>query len=212
MCGIAGEIRLDGLPDEAAVRRMSESLRHRGPDADGFLRDGPAALAHRRLSILDLSGGAQPMAREGCAIVFNGEAYRHEELRRDLAARGHAFTTRSDTESVLRAYLEWGDAFLERLDGMFALAIWDGRRRRLLLARDRMGKKPLHYAVAQGGAWAATPPGVHLPGVTRLVFGSELKAFAAHGGVPRDISPEAVAGYLATEYVAAPRSIHRAIF
>src|SRR5512135_1866798 len=135
MCGIAGEIRLDGVPDEAAVRRMAACLRHRGPDAEGFHRDGPAALAHRRLSILDLAGGGQPMVREGCAIVFNGEAYRHEELRRALVARGHVFTTRSDTEAVLRAYLEWGEAFLERVDGMFALALWDGRERRLLLAR-----------------------------------------------------------------------------
>ncbi len=212
MCGIAGEIRLDGPPDEAAVRRMADCLRHRGPDAEGHHRDGPAALAHRRLSILDLSGGAQPMVRDGCAIVFNGEAYRHEELRRDLAARGHAFTTRSDTESVLRAYLEWGDAFLERLDGMFALAIWDAPRRRLLLARDRLGKKPLHYAVAQGGGWVTAVPGAQVAGVTRLVFGSELKAFAAHGGVPRELSPEALAGYLAAEYVPAPRTIHRSIF
>src|SRR5512132_3008202 len=212
MCGIAGEIRLDGIPDEAAVRRMSECLRHRGPDADGFHREGPAALAHRRLSILDLSGGAQPMERDGCTLVFNGEAYRHDELRRTLAGRGHSFTTRSDTEVVLRAYLEWGEAFLERVDGMFALALWDARRRRLILARDRMGKKPLHYALAQAARWETAPPGPHVVGATRVVFGSELKAFAAHPDVPRDLSPEAFVGYLAVEYVAAPRSIHRSIF
>ncbi len=214
MCGIAGEIRLDGTPDELAVRRMAGSLRHRGPDAEGFHRDGPAALAHRRLSILDLEGGAQPMVRDGCAIVFNGEAYRHEELRRELAARGHTFTTRSDTEVVLRAYLEWGEAFLERVDGMFALALWDARARRLVLARDRMGKKPLYYAVAAGTAWRTSPvaAGERDEAATAVVFASEPKAFVAHGGVPRELDAGALVRYLAVEYVPAPLSIHRAIF
>ncbi len=213
MCGIAGEVRLAGTPDEAAVRRMAESLRHRGPDAGGLHRDGPAALAHRRLSILDLAGGAQPMVRDGCALVFNGEAYRHEALRRELAGRGHSFATRSDTEVVLRAYLEWGEAFLERVDGMFALALWDPRARRLLLARDRVGKKPLHYALALGGAWRRTPPAEGgEPAATGLVFASELKAFAAHGGVPRALDRDALVRYLAVEYVPAPHTIHDAIF
>ncbi len=214
MCGIAGEIRFDRAPDAAAVRRMSAALRHRGPDADGFHQAGPAALAHRRLSILDLSGGAQPMVREGCAIVFNGEAYRHPELREELRARGHPFETRSDTEVVLRAYLEWGESFVERVDGMFALAIWDGRRQILLLARDRMGKKPLYYGLMRGIGWEAAPPaeGETVAGATGLLFGSELKAFAAHGGAPRALDPEALVEYLAAEYVPAPRSIHRGIF
>ena len=214
MCGIAGEIRLDAAPDADAVRRMTAALRHRGPDAEGFHCDGPAALGHRRLSILDLSGGGQPMVREGCALAFNGEAYRHEELRRELSARGHAFTTRSDTEVVLRAYLEWGEAFVERVDGMFALALWDGRARRLLLARDRLGKKPLYYALGRAAGWVPAPPSVDAaePGVTRLLFASELKALAAHGGAPRDLDPEALVRYLAVEYVPAPRSIHRGVF
>ena len=214
MCGIAGEIRLDRPPDEVAVRRMSDALRHRGPDAEGFHRDGPAALAHRRLSILDLSGGAQPMVRDGCAIVFNGEAYRHQELRDELGRRGHAFSTRSDTEVVLRAYLEWGEGFVEHVDGMFALALWDGRARKLLLARDRVGKKPLYYALARGTGWQGAPPELDVaePGVTGAVFASELKAVAAHGGVPRDVDHEALVKYLAVEYVPAPRSIHRAVF
>src|SRR5439155_7211329 len=121
---------------------------------------------------------------------------------------------RSDTEVVLCAYLEWGEAFVERVQGMFALALWDGPRQRLVLARDRMGKKPLHYALARGAAWQATPPeeGAAETGVTGLVFGSELKAFACREGVPRALDPEALVEYLAVEYVPAPRSIYRGIF
>ncbi len=196
------------------MRRMAASLRHRGPDADGFHLDRCAALAHRRLSILDLSGGGQPMARDGCVIVFNGEAYEHPALREELERRGHAFTTRSDTEVVLRSYLEWGERFVERIHGMFALALWDARSRKLVLARDRLGKKPLYYALARGGAWQPRPPSAQgaEEGVSGLVFGSELKAFAAHGGVPRELEAEALVRYLAVEYVPAPRSIHRGIF
>jgi asparagine synthase (glutamine-hydrolysing) len=212
MCGIAGEIRFDGAPDEAAVRRMAACLRHRGPDDEGFHRAGPAALAHRRLSILDLAGGGQPMAAGDCAIVFNGEAYRHDELRRELTSRGHAFRTRSDTEVVLRAYLEWGEGFLDHVDGMFALALWDGRRRALLLARDRMGKKPLYYALARDGGWQGAPPSADGERATGIVFASELKAFAAHGAVPRELDPAALVKYLAVEYVPAPHTIQRAVF
>ncbi len=214
MCGVAGEIRFDRAPDEDAVRRMAAAIRHRGPDAEGLEVRGPAALAHRRLSILDLSGGAQPMARDGCVLVFNGEAYHHEALRRELAASGHAFRTRSDTEVVLAAYLEWGESFAERIHGMFALALWDERQERLVLARDRLGKKPLYYALARGAGWEAEPPAeaASLEGVTGLVFGSELKAFAAHRGVPRALDPEALVQYLGAEYVPAPRSIYRGIF
>jgi len=188
MCGIAGEVRLDAPPDAEAVRRMAAALAHRGPDAEGFFVEGPAALGHRRLSILDIEGGVQPMVRDGCALVFNGQAYDHEALRAEL---GGPFTTRSDTEVVLRAYLRWGPDFVERVHGMFAIAIWDSRRQRLLLARDRLGKKPLYYR--HDGQ--------------RLTFGSELKAFYAHGGVPRRLDREALVQYLAVEYVPAPRSI-----
>ena len=214
MCGIAGELRFDRPPDAAAVRRMAGALRHRGPDAEGFHADARAALCHRRLSILDLSGGGQPMVRDGCAIVFNGEAYEHPALRDDLVRRGHTFTTRSDTEVVLRAYLEWGERFVERIHGMFALALWDAREEKLVLARDRMGKKPLYYAIARGGGWQGSPPGAdgREGGVSGLVFCSELKAFAAHGAVPRELDPEALVRYLAVEYVPAPRSIHRGVF
>ena len=208
MCGICGDVDLLGVPDAAPVRRMARALAHRGPDAEGFFVEGPAALGHRRLSILDLEGGVQPMTRDGVTLVFNGQAYEHEEVRERLRARGHAFTTRSDTEVVLRAYLEWDERFVEELHGMFAVALWDAARRKLILARDRLGKKPLYYALAQGNAWTAAPDGP----ATRVVFASELKAFAAHAGVPRQLDHEALAQYLAVEYVPAPRSIHRHVF
>src|SRR5437588_12401154 len=115
MCGICGDVDLLGAPDEAPVRRMARALAHRGPDADGFFTEGPAALGHRRLSILDLAGGVQPMTRDGVTLVFNGQAYDHDELRDELKKRGHAFTTRSDTEVVLRSYLEWGADFVSRV-------------------------------------------------------------------------------------------------
>src|SRR5215470_14049938 len=126
---------------------MAAALIHRGPDEEGFFAEGPVALGHRRLSILDIAGGIQPMSREQCTLVFNGQAYEHPSLRRELEARGHHLTTRSDTEVVLRAYLEWGESFVEHVHGMFALAIWDNRSRKLILARDRMGKKPLYYVL-----------------------------------------------------------------
>ncbi|MFL5395972.1 MAG: asparagine synthetase B family protein, partial [Myxococcales bacterium] len=141
MCGICGDVDLARAPDAEAVRRMAAALVHRGPDAQGFFFEGPAALGHRRLSILDLEGGVQPMTADGVTLVFNGQAYEHEEVRSRLRQRGHAFATRSDTEVVLRAYLEWGERFVEELHGMFAIAIWDARQEKLVLARDRVGKK-----------------------------------------------------------------------
>src|SRR3989440_519698 len=208
MCGICADVDLLVAPDEGPVRRIARALAHRGPDAEGFFIEGPAALGHRRLSILDLAGGVQPMVRDGVAMGFNGQAYEHEEVRTRLRARGHPFSTRSDTEVVLRAYLEWGERFVEELQGMFAVAIWDAPRRKLVLARDRLGKKPLYYALAQGNGWTGSPEGP----ATRAAFASELKAFAAHGGVPRELDVEALAQYLAVEYVPAPRSIHRHVF
>jgi len=209
MCGIAGEIRFDAAPDAAAVARMAGALAHRGPDAEGFFTAGPAALGHRRLSILDLEGGAQPMTREGVTLVFNGQAYEHDALRAELARKGHPFTTRSDTEVVLRAYLEWGEAFAEHVHGMFAVALWDAPRQKLVLARDRLGKKPLYYALGAGQGWvSAIADAEALPlAATRLIFGSEPKAIVAHGAVPRAIDHESAAAYLALEYVPSPRSI-----
>jgi asparagine synthase (glutamine-hydrolysing) len=195
MCGICGEVALIGAPDADGVRRAARAIAHRGPDAESFFFEGPAALGHRRLSILDLATGDQPMTRDGVTIVFNGEAYDFAALRDELGGRGHPFTTQSDTEVVLRAYLEWGEEFAERVHGMFALALWDARARKLVLARDRLGKKPLYY-FAEGG---------------RCVFASELKALAAHGGVPRELSAQALVSYLACEYVPGPQSIYQKI-
>src|SRR5438105_2974234 len=195
MCGICGDVDLGGAPDAEGVRRAARAIAHRGPDAEGFFFDGPAGLGHLRLAILDLESGQQPMVRDGVAIAFNGEAYDFAALREELSGKGHPFTTRSDTEVVLRAYLEWGEEFAERVHGMFALAIWDPRSCKLVLARDRLGKKPLYYAVSG----------------QRCTFGSELKALIAHGGVPRELDPEALVQYLACEYVPAPASILRGV-
>src|SRR5438128_6513921 len=125
MCGICGDVDLAGAPDAEGVRRAAQALAHRGPDAEGFFSEGPAALGHRRLSILDIEGGVQPMTRDGVTLVFNGQAYDFAELRGELSKKGHAFSTRSDTEVVLRSYLEWGADFVERVHGMFAIALWD---------------------------------------------------------------------------------------
>ena len=187
---------------------MTSALAHRGPDAHGFFVEGPAALGHRRLSILDIEGGVQPMTADGVTLLFNGQAYEHDEVRARLRRRGHSFATGSDTEVVLRSYLEWGERFVEELHGMFAIALWDARNQKLVLARDRLGKKPLYYALASGSGFFTEPSGRP----NRCVFGSELKAFAAHGGVPRELDAESLAQYLAVEYVPAPRSIHRHVF
>src|SRR5882672_698599 len=195
MCGICGDVAFGGGPDADGVRRAARALAHRGPDAEGFFVEGPAALGHRRLSILDLEAGGQPMTRDGVTLVFNGEAYDFAALRDQLRVKGHAFSTRSDTEVVLRAYLEWGEEFVRHVHGMFALALWDARARRLVLARDRLGKKPLYYFLQNG----------------RCLFASELKGLLAHGSVPRDLDGEALVQYLACEYVPAPQSIFKGV-
>ncbi len=212
MCGLTGELNFSRPPNREAVRAMTGVLSHRGPDAEGFHGDEIVALGHRRLSILDIAGGVQPMCREGCVLVFNGQAYDHDELRRQLGTRGHVFTTRSDTEVVLRAYLEWGEHFAEHLHGMFAIAIWDPRSRKLVLARDRLGKKPLYYAAATGCSNWRSGPCSESDGCVpadRLVFASELKALMAHGDIPRELAPQALVQYLAAECVPAPLSILR---
>src|SRR5215472_14951087 len=185
ICGIAaregGEVRADLL------EAMCGSMTHRGPDDQGTLVVDGVGIGMRRLSIIDLAGGHQPIGNpDGSAwIVFNGELYNYRELRDELRAAGHEFTTESDTEGVLHAYDEWGDDFLPRLNGMFGLAIWDRRSRRLTLARDRMGIKPLHYA--QVG--------------DRLLFASEIKALLADPTLPRRVDVQALADYLVLEGV-----------
>jgi asparagine synthase (glutamine-hydrolysing) len=165
MCGIAGLVNLDGATaDAAVVRRMTDAIAHRGPDGDGFHLDGSVGLGNRRLAIIDLSdAGAQPMENEDGTVVvtYNGEIYNFRELRVELERAGHVFRSRTDTEVLVHGYEEWGDGVLDRLNGMFAFALWDRRSRRLLLARDRYGIKPLYYARV---------------GET-LLFGSEIKSF-----------------------------------
>ena len=165
MCGISGFLNRDRQrpADEELLRRMTDVIAHRGPDGSGLFVQGPVALGHRRLSIIDLSAnGAQPMHNEDGAITitFNGEIYNYLGLRDELIARGHVFRSRCDTEVLVHGYEEWGDALPERLAGMFAFAIWDARRERLFIARDRLGKKPFYY---------------HL-GRDRFLFGSEIKS------------------------------------
>src|SRR5688500_8393156 len=161
MCGICGVARRDAVAERDVLETMAATLVHRGPDSDGFHLDGPVGLAARRLSIIDLEGGDQPIANEDGSVhvVQNGEIYNHEELRADLARAGHTFRTRCDTEVLVHAYEEWGDAFPRHLRGMFAVALWDARRSRLLLARDafrseerRVGKE----GRGRGPVWELT--------------------------------------------------------
>src|SRR5216117_2249007 len=146
MCGIVGIVNLDPREtvDETLLKRMRDVLRHRGPDGEGLWAEGPVGLGHRRLAIIDVAAGQQPMANEdeSCWIVYNGEIYNHASLRRRLEGDGHRYHTRSDTETILHLFEEEGDACVERLQGMFAFAIWDRKRGHLLLARDRLGIKP----------------------------------------------------------------------
>jgi asparagine synthase (glutamine-hydrolysing) len=199
MCGIAGQAALDPRRplDAGPVRGMLRCLAHRGPDDEGVFEAPGVVLGHRRLSVIDIEGGHQPLFGEDerTVVVCNGEIYNYRELRRELEAAGHRFRTKSDTEVAAFAYDAWGLDFLDRLDGMYALALWDGARRRLVLARDRMGEKPLYWAVADG----------------QLVFGSELTALMAHPGVEPGIDPASLSAYLAHEYVPAPRTILRAV-
>src|SRR5215204_103201 len=188
VCGIAGMASRTGAVDPERLRAMSATLVHRGPDSDGELLDGPVGLTARRLSIIDLEGGDQPIANEDGTVhvVQNGELYNFRELRAELEQAGHRFSTRSDTEVLVHLYEELGEAFAERLRGMFAVAIWDSRRRRLVVARDRFGIKPLYYR-DEGG---------------ELAFASELRA------LPRgDVDPAALEAFLAFNSVPAPYSI-----
>src|SRR4051794_33178192 len=190
MCGICG-IASRGTPDPGALRAMSEALVHRGPDSTGERLEGPALLAARRLAIIDLAHGDQPIATEDGAVtvVQNGEIYNHEGLAADLRARGHRFTTRCDTEVIGHLYEEHGlDAF-EQLRGMFAVALWDARAHRLVLARDRFGIKPLFHARLRDGA---------------LAFASELSALARVPGFPRELDPDGLEAYLAFNSIPGP--------
>jgi asparagine synthase (glutamine-hydrolysing) len=199
MCGIAGKLTWNprGPIDPDLLGAMTDAVRHRGPDADGFYFGDGVGLGHRRLSIIDLATGDQPLANEDRTVwtVFNGEIYNFAEVRQELEAHGHRFRTASDTEVLVHGYEQWGVDLVDRLRGMFAFAVWDARERRLILARDRVGVKPLHYALLDDG----------------LVFGSEIKSLLVDPAVPRDWSPEALDAYLALLYVPAPLTIYRAV-
>ena len=200
MCGIAGLFHpfRPCVPSMRILRAMTEAQRHRGPDGEGFHAEPHVGFGHRRLAIVDLAGGAQPMATEDGAVVvtFNGEIYNHETLRRALAARGHVFRSRSDTEVLLHGWREWGAEMPARLVGMFAFALWDRGAGRLLLARDPLGEKPLHYAWLPDGGFA---------------FASEIGGLTVLPELPRRLDPVALDDFLALGYVPEPATIHAAI-
>src|SRR5438067_7611914 len=193
MCGITGVVG-SLRTDRATLQRMNDTLRHRGPDGEGSFWSDSVGLAMRRLAIIDLNSGDQPIFNEdgSVCVVFNGEIYNFQDLRRELEVRGHRFATQSDTEVVVHAYEEFGQDCIQKLWGMFALALWDSRRHLLLLARDRLGKKPLVYHV--------TPDG------QGLAFASEMHALLTHPDVPREIDSRAIDDYLTYLYVPSPTS------
>ena len=200
MCGISGIVDLrERRPVNAALlRAMNDTLAHRGPDGEGFHLEPGVGFGHRRLSIIDLEGGKQPLYNEDESVVvtYNGEIYNFHELVEELARKGHRFRTRCDTEVIVHAWEEWGERCLDRFNGMFAFAIWDRRREVLFLARDRLGVKPLYYAELTDG---------------EVIFGSELKALLVHPGLKREIDPTAVEDYFCFGYIPDPKSIYKSV-
>ena len=194
MCGIAG---FTGAPDRQLLHEMADRIRHRGPDSDGFFSTDEIHLGMRRLAVIDVAGGKQPIFNEtgDVVVVFNGEIYNYRELRTSLIEKGHRFATQTDTEILVHLYEEYGIDFVERLNGMFAFALWDAGRKRLYLARDPLGIKPLYYTQLRD----------------RLAFSSELKSLLILPGLSREISPQALERYLSYGSIAAPHSIFRAV-
>jgi len=195
MCGIVGLYTPHRSPARALLQRMNDAIVHRGPDGEGYFLSGPVGLAMRRLAIIDLATGDQPLANEdgSAQVVFNGEIYNYRELRAQLLALGHRFATQSDTEVLAHGYEAWGDDLPRHLNGMFAFALWDAARQRLLIARAHLGIKPLYYAALPGGG---------------LAWASELKALAPVEGWSRELDPTALDWFLAARYIPAPRSIY----
>ena len=207
MCGFVGIVTtardLGSDPrharDAHLVHIMNQTIVHRGPDDVGYHFEPGVSLGHRRLSILDLEGGRQPMFNEdgSVCVVYNGEIYNYRELASELAAAGHTFKSRSDTEVIVHAWEEWGESCLERFRGMFAFALWDATKRKLFLARDRLGIKPLYYSVLPDGS---------------VVFGSELKALLPHPELRRDFDLEAIEDYFAYGFIPDPKTIYRGVY
>jgi asparagine synthase (glutamine-hydrolysing) len=198
MCGIAGYVSIASSSDsEAILKRMTDAIAHRGPDDHGYYHDAYAHLGHRRLSIIDVAGGHQPMANENGShwIIFNGEIFNHQDIRPRLEQAGHRYQTRCDTETILHAYEEWGADSVELYRGMFAYAIWDRERRRLFCVRDRLGIKPLYYY------WNGRV----------FVFASEIKALLAHPAISAELEEQVLAEYLAFGYVSEERTLFRGI-
>lgn len=198
MCGITGifDSRAPRRPDEALLRRMNDIQFHRGPDEGSVHVEPHLGFGHRRLSIIDVATGQQPLFNEdhSVVVVFNGEIYNFQALAVELEAAGHVFRTRSDTEVIVHGWEQWGEACVERFRGMFAFALWDRNRQTLFMARDRLGVKPLHYAVLGDG---------------QLLFGSELKTIVAHPGFGRELDDHAIEDYFAFGYIPDPRTIYR---
>ncbi|MCA8992782.1 MAG: asparagine synthase (glutamine-hydrolyzing) [Planctomycetaceae bacterium] len=196
MCGIAGILNFDRSPvDVVCLQHMTDAIQHRGPDGEGHHIDGAVGLGHRRLSIIDLEAGKQPLSNEDGTIwiTFNGEIYNFQDLRARLEGLGHAFRTHSDTEAIIHAYEQWGSDCLHELRGMFAFAIWDGKKRQLLLARDRMGIKPLYY-------WRTS---------RHVAFGSELQALRTVPGFPGEFDMAAIDAFLHYQYIPAPHTAYQ---
>jgi len=200
VCGIAGIVAADQLhaDERARLPLMRDVITHRGPDDAGTYCDGRAGLVHRRLSIVDLASGHQPLANEDETVwvAFNGEIYNHEEIRPTLEAFGHKYRTRCDTETIVHAYEQWGDSCVEHFRGMFAFALWDTKRQRLLLARDRMGIKPLYWTVRHG----------------RLIFGSEIKSILESGIVQAEANDRAIPELLSTRYLSGAETLFKGIY
>jgi asparagine synthase (glutamine-hydrolysing) len=198
VCGIAGILVADGQVPRPALEAMTAALADRGPDGVGFHVEGSIGLGHRRLAVIDVTGGHQPLYSEDrqVVVVVNGELYNFVALRAELEKLGHRFATKSDCEVLAHGYEAWGDAVVDRIEGMFAFAIWDARRERLVLGRDRMGEKPLFWARLPGGG---------------IAFASELKALKRAPGIAGDIDPASLARYLVYEYVPAPFSMIRGV-
>src|SRR6516225_10399675 len=199
MCGICGQFN---FRDQAPVRRsdietMTQSMVHRGPDDEGYFIAGPIGFGFRRLSIIDLSGGHQPMSdqEETVWVIFNGEIYNFPELKRELQSHGHVFRTNSDTEVIIHGYKQWGAEVLNRLNGMFGLAIWDARKERLIVARDAMGIKLIYYRIDDG----------------QLTFGSEIRPILTADGCKPDVDPVALNLFLRFRYTPSPLTIFKGI-